>query len=158
MEFDITAITARFRKGSMGVGKSPRVVVDTLDLPPHTVTYHKPEDAFTHPNPTTMMKALRWILSRVEEVSSPARKVNLLEMYCGCGAHTVPIAKCAGEAVDKVLCVEVRGAKGKGWTRVGARSEATSASLNIDTVLINQLLLVRGAKRRYFRASREAVS
>ena len=34
-------------------------------------------------------------------------QVNLLEMYCGCGAHTVPIAKCAGEAVDKVLCVEV---------------------------------------------------
>ena len=84
VELDITAITARFRKGSLSVGKSPRVVVDTLDIPPHTVTYHKPEDAFTHPNPTTMMKALRWILSRVAEVSSPSRKVRERECVCVC--------------------------------------------------------------------------
>ena len=36
----------------------------------------------------------------------------------------------------------------EGWTRVGARSEATSASPSIDAVTINRLLLVRGAKRR----------
>jgi tRNA (uracil-5-)-methyltransferase len=52
------------------------------------VHYEKPETAFFHPNPRAMTKALAWILSRLTPESR-----YLLEMYCGCGAHTMALAK-----------------------------------------------------------------
>ena len=73
------------------------------------VHYEKPETAFFHPNPRVMTKVLGWILSRLttprqqpqsslisSSISSSRPRqqgYRLLELYCGCGAHTMALAK-----------------------------------------------------------------
>lgn len=58
------------------------------------VDYWKQETAFFHPNSRTMTQALTWIMSRLTTMSTSNTKANsLLEMYCGCGAHTIALAK-----------------------------------------------------------------
>jgi 16S rRNA G966 N2-methylase RsmD len=58
------------------------------------VFYQKPEGAFFHPNARVMCQALQWMLSRVSTIQSTGSKNGrLLEMYCGCGAHTLALAK-----------------------------------------------------------------
>jgi tRNA/tmRNA/rRNA uracil-C5-methylase (TrmA/RlmC/RlmD family) len=69
------------------------------------VHYCKPEGAFFHPNASVMKLALKWLLNRVQYIfdttatngTTPTahvrqRRPRLLELYCGCGAHTIPLA------------------------------------------------------------------
>lgn len=73
-----------------------------------SVKYRKPEDAFCHPNPRVMLQALEWLLSRITFQASQLtgrKKLKLLELYSGCGAHTMPIA-CSG-LVERIVCVEL---------------------------------------------------
>ena len=63
----------------------------------------QPEDAFCHPNKHTMSKALDWLITRIESIESESP--TLLEMYCGSGAHTIPLSKCS--VISKILCVEL---------------------------------------------------
>lgn len=101
----LTAVTARFKKTKLVVGSSDTVhdtiVVEgvpivsvrpdlcsfalsllTLTLP-RSPRYEKPEDAFQHPNPCTMHKALVWMFEQMRAVAAahPRRALNLLEMY-----------------------------------------------------------------------------
>ena len=73
------------------------------------VIYHKPHDAFQHPNSNTMLQALHWMMDTLQNIlsnySSKRTPLNLLEMYCGCGAHTMAIAK-AG-LFDSIVAVEL---------------------------------------------------
>ena len=72
------------------------------------IKYEKPEDAFAHPNGNAMKMALSWILTRMTLISSDIDDdgIGLLEMYCGCGAHTVPIAKVCSN-ISFISCVEL---------------------------------------------------
>jgi 23S rRNA (uracil1939-C5)-methyltransferase len=74
-----------------------------------SIFYHKPEDAFQHPNGNTMLQALGWIMTKLHSIerkrSENKKDFRLLEMYCGCGAHTIPIAKCA--IFDSIVAVEL---------------------------------------------------
>ena len=54
------------------------------------VHYAKPEGAFFHPNATAMRDSLEWMLNRLSTLPQP---LSLLELYCGCGAHTMALAK-----------------------------------------------------------------
>mmetsp|Transcript_14257 Transcript_14257/g.39601 ORF Transcript_14257/g.39601 Transcript_14257/m.39601 type:complete len:503 (+) Transcript_14257:43-1551(+) len=68
----------------------------------------KPEGAFCHPNSNVMLEALTWMLGRLSWISQETpngNKLEMLELYCGCGAHTIPIAKSG--LVTKVTCVEL---------------------------------------------------
>eukprot|EP00587_Corethron_hystrix_P013490 CAMPEP_0113320900 /NCGR_PEP_ID=MMETSP0010_2-20120614/14564_1 /TAXON_ID=216773 ORGANISM="Corethron hystrix, Strain 308" /NCGR_SAMPLE_ID=MMETSP0010_2 /ASSEMBLY_ACC=CAM_ASM_000155 /LENGTH=191 /DNA_ID=CAMNT_0000178855 /DNA_START=215 /DNA_END=790 /DNA_ORIENTATION=+ /assembly_acc=CAM_ASM_000155 len=70
------------------------------------VKYWKPLDAFVHPNGGLMLAALRWIIEKSLQIAKNFRQnasvdggdknqmngPSLLEMYCGFGAHTVPLA------------------------------------------------------------------
>lgn len=70
------------------------------------VYYHKPEDAFQHPNGNTMLQALEWILNKLKTIgASGSSPMNLLEMYCGAGAHTIPISKTG--IFDSIVAVEL---------------------------------------------------
>ena len=72
-----------------------------------TIQYAKPEDAFQHPNGNACKMALKWILNRITLISNGSNHdVGLLEMYCGCGAHTVPIAKVCTQ-ISYIACVEI---------------------------------------------------
>ena len=58
------------------------------------VHYHKPETAFFHPNANVMCQALEWMLNRISVIMAASETpLRLLEMYCGCGAHTLALAK-----------------------------------------------------------------
>jgi tRNA/tmRNA/rRNA uracil-C5-methylase (TrmA/RlmC/RlmD family) len=76
------------------------------------VNYEKPSMAFYHPNSNVMLKALQWqleristILSRNDDESEQKRRPALLELYCGCGAHTVALAK--SRLVSSIVAVEL---------------------------------------------------
>lgn len=71
------------------------------------VHYNKPEDAFYHPNSRAMCNALEWMLSRIVLIVADLETLTprLLEMYCGCGAHTIPLAKTG--LLSKILAIEL---------------------------------------------------
>lgn len=71
-----------------------------------SVRYEKPETSFYHPNASAMIKALRWMLDRLQTIQNERpKRLSLLEMYCGCGAHTVALGKSG--MLDKILAVDV---------------------------------------------------
>jgi len=79
--------------------------------PPHegdiSIHYEKPENAFAHPNGNAMKMALKWILGRTALILNELDgSIGLLEMFCGCGAHTVPIAKLCSK-IEYISCVEI---------------------------------------------------
>lgn len=63
------------------------------------IEYQKSTEAFQHPNAGVMLTSLRWILYKLSQIARQSaadaalRRPRLLEMYCGCGAHTIPCAK-----------------------------------------------------------------
>jgi len=90
-----------------GTGEEER---DNTQLVP--VYYRKPQDAFQHPNGNTMIQALQWMFNKLQAITSnnkhlenPCTTINLLEMYCGAGAHTVPIAMT--NLFDNIVAVEL---------------------------------------------------
>lgn len=60
-----------------------------------TVRYERPEEAFSHPNAGAMCLALAWLLQRISWICCRQldRRATLLEMYCGCGAHTIALVR-----------------------------------------------------------------
>lgn len=82
----------------------PSDATSTVVIPVH---YDKPETAFYHPNANAMTKALSWMLNRLASISSSSstKKLNLLEMYCGCGAHTVALGRSG--LVSNIIAVEL---------------------------------------------------
>ena len=76
------------------------------------VRYHKSIEAFQHPNAGVMLTSLHWILNKLSQIArqlatanAAARKPRLLEMYCGCGAHTIPCAKSG--ILSEIVAVEL---------------------------------------------------
>ena len=87
----------------------PEDSTSTVVIPVH---YDKPETAFYHPNRNAMTTALSWMLNRLASIASswsnersPLRKPRVLEMYCGCGAHTVALGRSG--LVSGILAVEL---------------------------------------------------
>ena len=89
----------------------PDVKAALLSIIP--VRYDKPETAFYHPNPNAMTKALAWMLNRLTSILSSSSsslnrqqgRLKLLEMYCGCGAHTVALGRSG--LISSILAVEL---------------------------------------------------
>jgi 23S rRNA (uracil1939-C5)-methyltransferase len=123
---NITTLILRSKKMKEIAGRLPPYIDDVLHLKPQadgamkvalgegdkssiSIFYHKPEDAFQHPNGNTMLQALGWIMTKLHSIerkrSENKKDFRLLEMYCGCGAHTIPIAKCA--IFDSIVAVEL---------------------------------------------------
>ena len=99
--------------------KKKIIKVDQVSLlPPNMLTeqqyvciqiqYEKPSTAFQHPNASVMLTSLQWILNIMSSISNNLInhiKPRLLEMYCGCGAHTVPLAK--STILSEIVAVEL---------------------------------------------------
>ncbi len=88
----------------IGRSKGKRVVigrdhvVEQLVVAGRTFTYQQPEGAFTQPNGTVNQKMLNWAYEALGE-----RQDDLLELYCGNGNFTLPLAT----RVRKVLATEI---------------------------------------------------
>jgi tRNA (uracil-5-)-methyltransferase len=71
-------------------------------IEPIQILYHKPVNAFFHPNSKAMINALEWILSRLQSIG---KDLSMLEMYGGCGAHTIALSKSG--LVKRITLVEL---------------------------------------------------
>ncbi|KAI2490240.1 S-adenosylmethionine-dependent tRNA (m5U54) methyltransferase [Fragilaria crotonensis] len=88
-------------------GDAPtRVTLSKEDVPAGTrcipILYQKPESAFFHPNSRAMVKVLEWMMDRLQSIGQIS---SMLEMYCGCGAHTIALAKSG--FVERIVAVEL---------------------------------------------------
>lgn len=88
----------------IGRSKGKRLVVghdyatETLAVAGRTFEYRQPEGAFTQPNGHVCQKMLGWAFDALGE-----RADDLLELYCGNGNFTLPLAT----RVRKVLATEI---------------------------------------------------
>ena len=109
-----------------GGTRKDMIEVEKVSLvPPHTqiddnnehqqhicIQYQKLATAFQHPNAFVMVTSLHWILNVLSKIrptaasdADAAIKPRMLEMYCGCGAHTMPLAK--STLLSEIIAVEL---------------------------------------------------
>ena len=112
----------------IGRSKGKRVVigrdyaVEALEVAGRTFRYRQPEGAFTQPNGTVNQKMLNWAY----EALGP-RDDDLLELYCGNGNFTLPLAT----QVRKVLATEI------------SKTSVAAALHNLDDNSVDNVTLVR---------------
>ncbi|CAG8868127.1 tRNA/tmRNA (uracil-C(5))-methyltransferase [Pseudomonas fluorescens] len=103
-EAEAQQLSAGLGVSIIGRSKGKRVVigrdyaVESLDVAGRTFRYRQPEGAFTQPNGTVNEKMLGWAYEALGE-----RDDDLLELYCGNGNFTLPLAT----RVRKVLATEI---------------------------------------------------
>lgn len=73
-------------------------LIESLEILGKTYLYRYDDGAFTQPNPSINQKMITWVLEHLEVSSN-----DLLEMYCGCGNFTLPLA----QKFRKVLATEI---------------------------------------------------
>ncbi len=97
-------LAADLKVSVIGRSKGQRLVIgrdyvtEQLDVAGRTFSYRQPEGAFTQPNGTVNQKMLSWAYEALGD-----RDDDLLELYCGNGNFTLPLAT----RVRKVLATEI---------------------------------------------------
>ncbi|MDE5591812.1 MAG: tRNA (uridine(54)-C5)-methyltransferase TrmA, partial [Helicobacter sp.] len=99
-------------------------VVECLTVCAKQYWYCYYEGIFTQPNPKMNEKMIEWVLNQVEESES-----DLLELYCGCGNFTIPLA----QKFRKVLATEVSKTSIKALKWACSRNEV----LNVESVRLS---------------------
>ena len=90
------SIIGRSRGQRLVIGRDH--VVERLQVAGREFSYRQPEGAFTQPNGTVNQKMLSWAYDALGQ-----RDDDLLELYCGNGNFTLPLAT----RVRKVLATEI---------------------------------------------------
>ncbi|MDZ3995429.1 tRNA (uridine(54)-C5)-methyltransferase TrmA [Pseudomonas sp. Teo4] len=112
----------------IGRSKGKRLVVgrdyavEKLDVAGRVFSYRQPEGAFTQPNGAVNQKMLSWAYEAIGE-----RDDDLLELYCGNGNFTLPLAT----RVRKVLATEI------------SKTSVNAALSNLDENTVDNVRLVR---------------
>ena len=112
----------------VGRSKGRRIVIgrdyveEELIVAGRSFRYRQPEGAFTQPNGEVCRKMLNWAFDALGE-----RDDDLLELYCGNGNFTLPLAT----RVRKVLATEI------------SKTSVNAALANIDDNAIDNIALVR---------------
>ncbi len=112
----------------IGRSKGKRVVighdyvVEQFEIAGRTFSYRQPEGAFTQPNGTLNQKMLNWAYEALGQ-----RSDDLLELYCGNGNFTLPLAT----RVRKVLATEI------------SKTSVNAALSNLDENAVDNVTLVR---------------
>ncbi len=97
-------------------------VVEKFDVGSRTFSYRQPEGAFTQPNGAVNQKMLNWAFEALGE-----RSDDLLELYCGNGNFTLPLAT----RVRKVLATEI------------SKTSVNAALSNLSENAVDNVTLVR---------------
>ena len=97
-------------------------VIEKLEVGGRTFSYRQPEGAFTQPNGTVNQKMLNWAYDALGD-----RPDDLLELYCGNGNFTLPLAT----RVRKVLATEI------------SKTSVNAALSNLDENAVDNVTLVR---------------
>ena len=112
----------------IGRSKGKRLVigrdyaVEKLDVAGRVFSYRQPEGAFTQPNGAVNQKMLSWAFEAIGE-----RDDDLLELYCGNGNFTLPLAT----RVRQVLATEI------------SKTSVNAALSNHDENAVDNVRLVR---------------
>ncbi|MFJ4348834.1 tRNA (uridine(54)-C5)-methyltransferase TrmA [Pseudomonas sp. NPDC089401] len=112
----------------IGRSKGKRLVigrdyaVEKLDVAGRVFSYRQPEGAFTQPNGAVNQKMLSWAFDAIGE-----REDDLLELYCGNGNFTLPLAT----RVRQVLATEI------------SKTSVNAALSNLDENAVDNVRLVR---------------
>jgi tRNA (uracil-5-)-methyltransferase len=116
---------ARKQKHVLGMG----YIMETLNVQGHQYHYQQVENAFTQPNAFVNEQMITWACESVERFGpiSKTAKPDLLELYCGNGNFTVPLAKQFG----KVMATEI------------AKSSVNSAHFNLAENNVDNVTIVR---------------
>lgn len=96
--------------------------VEKLDVAGRVFSYRQPEGAFTQPNGAVNQKMLSWAFEAIGE-----RDDDLLELYCGNGNFTLPLAT----RVRQVLATEI------------SKTSVNAALSNLDENAVDNVRLVR---------------
>ncbi|MDH1574544.1 tRNA (uridine(54)-C5)-methyltransferase TrmA [Pseudomonas sp. GD03746] len=112
----------------IGRSKGKRLVigrdyaVEKLDVAGRVFSYRQPEGAFTQPNGAVNQKMLSWAYDAIGE-----RDDDLLELYCGNGNFTLPLAT----RVRQVLATEI------------SKTSVNAALSNLSENAVDNVRLVR---------------
>ncbi|SDD24719.1 tRNA (uracil-5-)-methyltransferase [Pseudomonas guariconensis] len=112
----------------IGRSKGKRLVigrdyaVEKLNVAGRVFSYRQPEGAFTQPNGAVNQKMLSWAYEAIGE-----RDDDLLELYCGNGNFTLPLAT----RVRQVLATEI------------SKTSVNAALSNLDENAVENVRLVR---------------
>jgi len=112
----------------VGRSKGKRLVigrdyaVEKLNVAGRVFSYRQPEGAFTQPNGAVNQKMLSWAFDALGE-----RDDDLLELYCGNGNFTLPLAT----RVRQVLATEI------------SKTSVNAALSNLDENAVDNVRLVR---------------
>ncbi len=121
-------LAAKLGVSIVGRSKGKRIVIgrdyvtEQLTVASRVFSYRQPEGAFTQPNGEVCQKMLNWAYDVLGE-----RTDDLLELYCGNGNFTLPLAT----RVPKVLATEI------------SKSSVNAALSNLDDNGIDNVTLVR---------------
>jgi tRNA (uracil-5-)-methyltransferase len=116
---------ARKQKHVLGMG----YIMETLNVQGHQYHYQQVENAFTQPNAFVNEQMITWACESLERFGpiSKTAKPDLLELYCGNGNFTVPLAK----QFSKVMATEI------------AKSSVNSAHFNLAENNVDNVTIVR---------------
>ena len=128
-------IVGRARKQKLIIGQDS--IMETLHISmsdntssPQTFYYQQVENAFTQPNAGVNEKMIAWVVAQSQKPvvgNNAAAKNDLLELYCGNGNFTLPLAT----GFESVLATEI------------AKSSVASAQHNARINGINNITIAR---------------
>jgi len=123
------SIIGRSRKQKVIVGED--FVEETLQVNGRDYHYQQVETGFTQPNAKVCEKMLSWAQTASEDLSG-----DLLELYCGNGNFTLPLA----QQFDRVLATEI------------SKTSVNSALYNLDKNKVDNVTIVRMSSEEFSEA------
>lgn len=117
-------LMGRARKQKIVIGGDS--IMETLQVAGQTYRYQQVENAFTQPNAGINEQMLAWACAQVGDSENLA-KPDLLELYCGNGNFTIPLAG----NFRKVMATEI------------AKSSVNSAQFNLQANGVDNVVIAR---------------
>ena len=93
-EVAATALAAQLNCDLIGRSRKQKVIIgkdwvdESLQIQGSTYDYRQPEQCFTQPNGSINQRMIEWLLTH-----TPPCQTDLLELYCGVGNFTLPLAQ-----------------------------------------------------------------
>jgi tRNA (uracil-5-)-methyltransferase len=125
------SVVGRSRRQKQVIGRD--YVVEVLAVDNRTYHYRQYEQAFTQPNAEVNIRMIEWARRKARAMPG-----NLLELYCGNGNFTLPLAAC----FDQVIATEM------------AKRSVRAAQENLELNSIDNVAIIRLAAEEVAQAIR----
>jgi tRNA (uracil-5-)-methyltransferase len=122
-------IIGRSRKQKMVL--SDDFITEVLSIKCKDYKFVQIENSFTQPNPKVNIQMIEWVMDNIGSTHG-----DLLELYCGAGNFTLPLASC----FDKVIATEI------------SKSSIRAALKNCELNAIENITFVRMSSEEFVQA------